>query len=43
VDGGITEQYRVQPDSQNSVHRYLRLVEKTVAGFYWEDRAREPP
>jgi hypothetical protein len=42
VDGGITEQYRVEPDSQNSVHRYLHLVEKTVAGFYWEDCAREP-
>jgi hypothetical protein len=37
MDGGITEQHRVQPDSQNSVHRYLRLVEKTVVGFYWED------
>jgi hypothetical protein len=41
VDGGIIEQHRVQPDSQNSVHRYLRLVEKTVVGFYWEDRTRE--
>ena len=38
VDGDITEQHRVEPDSQNSVHRYLHLVEKTVAGFYWEDR-----
>jgi hypothetical protein len=38
VDGGVIEQHRVQPDSQNSVHRYLRLVERTVAGFYWEDR-----
>src|SRR6201996_1465580 len=38
VDGGVTEQPRVQPDRQNSVHRYLRLVEKTVVGFYWEDR-----
>jgi hypothetical protein len=36
ADGGIVEQHRVQPDSQNSVHRYLRLVEKTVVGFYWE-------
>jgi hypothetical protein len=41
VDGGIIEQHRVQPDSQNSVHRYLRLIEKTVVGFYWEDRSRE--
>jgi hypothetical protein len=39
VDGGIVEQHRVHPDSQNSVHRYLRLAEKTVAGFYWEDPA----
>jgi hypothetical protein len=38
VEGGVIEQHRVLPDSQNSVHRYLRLVEKTVAGFYWEDR-----
>jgi len=38
VDGGVIEQHRVQPDSQNSVQRYLRLVERTVAGFYWEDR-----
>ncbi len=38
VDGGVVERHRVQPDSQNSVHRYLRLVEKTVVGFYWEDR-----
>jgi hypothetical protein len=36
VDGDITEQHRVEPDSQNSVHRYLRLVERTVGGFYWE-------
>jgi hypothetical protein len=36
MDGDVIEQHRVEPDSQNSVHRYLRLVEKTVAGFYWE-------
>jgi hypothetical protein len=36
VDGGIVEQHPVQPDSQNSVHHYLRLAEKTVVGFYWE-------
>lgn len=41
VDGGIIEQHPVQPDSQNSVHQYLRLVEKTVVGFYWENRDRE--
>lgn len=39
VDGDIIERHRVQPDSQNSVHWYLRLVEKTVAGFYWEGQA----
>ena len=39
VEGGVIEQHRVQPDSQNSVHRYLRLVEKTVAGFYWADQS----
>lgn len=43
VDGGIIEQHRVQPDSQNSVHRYLRLAEKTVVGFYWEDQIPESP
>lgn len=42
IDGGIIEQDRVQPDSQNSVHRYLRLVERTVVGFYWEDLSRGP-
>jgi hypothetical protein len=36
VDGGIVEQEPVSLDSQHSVHRYLRLVEKTVTGFYWE-------
>jgi hypothetical protein len=43
VDGGIIEQHRVQPDSQRSVHRYLRLAEKTVVGFYWENQDRESP
>ena len=41
ADGGIIEQHRVQPDSQNSVHQYLRLAEKTVAGFHWEDRRKK--
>jgi hypothetical protein len=39
IEGDVIERYRVEPDSQNSVHRYLRLVEKTVAGFYWEDQS----
>jgi hypothetical protein len=35
VDGRIIEQEQVTLDQQNSVHRYLRFIEKTVAGFYW--------
>jgi hypothetical protein len=38
LEGDVIEEHRAQPDSQNSVHRYLRLVEKTVVGFHWEDR-----
>jgi hypothetical protein len=36
VDGGIVEQEPVSLDSQHSVHRYLRSLEKTVTGFHWE-------
>jgi len=35
-DGGVLEREAVSLDSQHSVHRYLRSLEKTVAGFYWE-------
>ena len=35
VEGDVIEQHQVQPDSQNSVHHYLRLVEKSVVGFHW--------
>jgi hypothetical protein len=35
VEGEIIEQEEVSLDSQNSVHRYLRFIEKTVVGFYW--------
>jgi hypothetical protein len=35
IDGGIIEQETVTLDTQHSVHRYLRLVEKTVVGFHW--------
>jgi len=35
VDGGIIEQEPVTLDTQHSVHRYLRFIEKTVAGFHW--------
>jgi hypothetical protein len=35
-DGHVLEREAVELDSQRSVHRYLRSLEKTVAGFYWE-------
>jgi hypothetical protein len=35
VGGRVTGQEPVTLDSQNSVHRYLRFIEKTVAGFHW--------
>jgi hypothetical protein len=35
MEGEILEQEAVTLDAQHSVHRYLRFVEKTVAGFYW--------
>jgi hypothetical protein len=35
VDGEIIEQREETLDSQHSAHRYLRVVEKTVLGFYW--------
>ncbi len=35
VEGEILEQEPVALDRQHSVHRYLRFIEKTVAGFYW--------
>ena len=35
VAGGIIEQEAVDLDRQHSAHRYLRFIEKTVAGFYW--------
>jgi hypothetical protein len=35
-DGRVLERESVTLDSQNAVHRYLRSLEKTVAGFYWE-------
>jgi hypothetical protein len=36
VEGGILDQEPVALDAQHSVHRYLRFVEKTVAGFRWD-------
>jgi hypothetical protein len=35
VDGDIIKQEAVGLDRQHSAHRYLRFIEKTVAGFYW--------
>jgi hypothetical protein len=36
MDGPIVEREPVVLDSQFAVHRYLRLAEKTVAGFHWD-------
>jgi hypothetical protein len=35
MEGEIIEHEAVALDAQHSVHRYLRFIEKTVAGFYW--------
>ena len=35
VEGEILDREPVGLDSQYSVHRYLRFIEKTVVGFYW--------
>jgi hypothetical protein len=35
MEGDILEQEPVTLDAQHSVHRYLRFIEKTVAGFHW--------
>src|SRR5215469_5511313 len=35
-DGDVLEREQVTLDSQHSAHRYLRSLEMTVAGFYWE-------
>lgn len=36
IDGRVLEREPVTLDSQRSAHRYLRSLENTVAGFYWE-------
>jgi hypothetical protein len=36
IAGRVLEREAVTLDSQNSVHRYLRSLEKTAVGFYWE-------
>jgi hypothetical protein len=35
MEGGILEQVEAVPDSQHSVHRYLRSIERAVVGFHW--------
>jgi hypothetical protein len=36
IEGDVIEREALTLDSENSVHRYLRSLEKTVAGFYWQ-------
>lgn len=36
IEGRVLEREAVTLDSEHSVHRYLRSLEKTVAGFYWQ-------
>lgn len=36
IEGRVLEREAVTLDSQHSVHRYLRTLEKSVAGFYWQ-------
>lgn len=36
LDGPIVEREPVALDTQFAVHRYLRLAEKTAAGFHWD-------
>jgi hypothetical protein len=35
-DGSVLEHEAVTLDSQNSAHRFLRSLERTAVGFYWE-------
>ena len=35
VEGPVLEQEQVTPDSQYSVQRYLRSLERSVVGFHW--------
>ena len=36
IEGRVIEREAVTLDNEHSVHRYLRSLEKTVAGFYWQ-------
>jgi len=40
MEGSVLEQELVTPDSQHSVHRYLRSLQRSVVGFHW---SWEPP
>jgi hypothetical protein len=42
ADGPVLEREAVTLDSQNSVHRYLRSLERTTVGFYWEWGSSSP-
>ena len=35
VDGDVVEQDEVTLDREHSAHRFLRSLEKAVAGFHW--------
>jgi hypothetical protein len=35
IDGEVINQESVSLDSQHSVHRYMRFLERTVVGFHW--------
>jgi hypothetical protein len=41
TEGRVLEREAVSLDCQHSVHRYLRSLERTVAGFYWQWDADE--
>jgi len=36
IDGDVLEREPVTLDQQHSAHRYLRSLQRTVAGFYWQ-------
>jgi hypothetical protein len=36
AEGRVLDREAVTLDSQNSVHRFLRSLERTAVGFYWE-------
>ena len=36
IEGQVLEREAVTLDTQHYAHRYLRSLEKTVAGFYWQ-------